>query len=464
MRPIFHNYSESINDSVFIGREQELNFIINHFANSNEPLVVTGHRGIGKTSLIHKYLQQERNHDTLCLYAYAERVESTDLILPILAKQIEDSLNINFKQRSFTISSVLSAIPSNLKTTIVIEDIEYIKGLDYLKQQNFLQEFFIHVKRHSNVRLILSSRQSGFENVRTLHIHDFNLEQILVFLHHRLSTNLKGNFPLAEVRDYLFDRLNGNPRDIQQIIYWLENGFSLEHVREKIETELESSFDTFAIVESDGRLVPFATRSDSINEVVTSSRHVINFEPYIYIPRVSSYWKKPLEHFEKLINSDDTTESQIQNFFESNPFFLKNGNYSKVYPHTVLMHNSGTLIPDFLLKPVDSTFCDILELKLPKHKFVSGSGERVRFSCTVYDAIAQIREYRTYFDDKNNRNAVLNKYGITAYKPSASILIGREPKGIDEEKLIDLRLGERRDNVDIISYDKFFAKMKKMIE
>lgn len=133
-----------------------------------------------------------------------------------------------------------------------------------------------------------------------------------------------------------------------------------------------------------------------------------------------------VEELEALLNNPQAKEKDFQNFFERNPQLILNDEYKKAHSQVVLTRDEGSLIPDFLLEPVDqSGLCDILDLKLPTANIYVLKKSRMRYASAVWEACAQLREYSRYFDDKMNRDLIFRKYGLTAYKPKNIVVIGR---------------------------------------
>lgn len=136
--------------------------------------------------------------------------------------------------------------------------------------------------------------------------------------------------------------------------------------------------------------------------------------------------KAAIEEFEYLLNDPKASEQTYQDFFERNPRLILNDDYKEAHPHVTLMREEGLLIPDFLLEPLDqSKLCDILDIKLPTAKLFVLKKNRLRYSSAVMEACAQLREYNSFFDDKNNRERVFQEYGLSAYKPKMIVIIGR---------------------------------------
>jgi hypothetical protein len=166
-----------------------------------------------------------------------------------------------------------------------------------------------------------------------------------------------------------------------------------------------------------------------------------------------------MKEFRGLISKRELKEPELQSFFEKNPVFLSFGTkYRKLFPRIHLEKPDGEdLIPDFLLERVTDAFCDILDIKLPAEKVLAGSEERKRFTSEVSKAIAQVHEYREYFDEANNRRDVKKKYGLSVYKPDISVLIGSS-QNVDVEDLITV--GDRYRYVKVVTYDEILKQIE----
>jgi hypothetical protein len=122
--------------------------------------------------------------------------------------------------------------------------------------------------------------------------------------------------------------------------------------------------------------------------------------------------------------------------------------------------DAGPLIPDFILQPFDNELCDLLELKLPGEPLVVGTENRRRFSGAVHTAAAQLRTYRDYFEDRSKRDGVFSRYGIKAYRPRLSVVIGRSPT-IDP---IEFRkIAEGQTDVKVMTYDDLLRRAKRFL-
>jgi hypothetical protein len=173
--------------------------------------------------------------------------------------------------------------------------------------------------------------------------------------------------------------------------------------------------------------------------------------------------ERKISDFEKLINEAELKEPDLQSYFEANPEFLFFGTkYKKIFPRPVLeREGTSNLVPDFLLERVTDGYCDILDIKLPDKGMLVGRDDRRRFSYAVEDAIAQVSEYREYFNDPRNIENIEKKYGIRIYKPNIVVLIG-DSKNIDVEELIKIR--DRRKDGEVVTYSELVGQMRALLD
>jgi len=169
-----------------------------------------------------------------------------------------------------------------------------------------------------------------------------------------------------------------------------------------------------------------------------------------------------VEEFEALLNSPRAKEVDLQRFFEGHPGFILTDDYRSARPHLLLesaTNDRGPLIPDFVLEPVErSGLADLLEIKLPSARVLVLKQSRLRFSASVVEACAQLREYSAFFDDQSNRFAVQEKYGLTAYRPRLFVIIGRRAKAdpLEVRRVYD----DLPRRIEIRTYDDLLEKMQ----
>ncbi|HEY5956593.1 MAG TPA: Shedu anti-phage system protein SduA domain-containing protein [Polyangiaceae bacterium] len=133
-----------------------------------------------------------------------------------------------------------------------------------------------------------------------------------------------------------------------------------------------------------------------------------------------------IAEFEQLLNRSDLREEEIQNFLDHQPLFLQSLGYKRAHSHVALVREeeASKLIPDFILEPLDTGWCDILDLKLPNKRVVVGNPDRRRLSAHVQELIAQLREYGAYFDSPAGRDFLQRERGLRCYRPRLIGIIG----------------------------------------
>jgi Domain of unknown function (DUF4263) len=207
----------------------------------------------------------------------------------------------------------------------------------------------------------------------------------------------------------------------------------------------------------DGRLRLIAIQPDGAVKFLDPHQ---GYHHLLYIASLEAHgWKSLIEELEELINSPKVKEGQIQSFFERNPEFLVGDTYETAMPHIVLQRSGeGPLIPDFALKPSNANaLCDLLELKLPTAKLLTGRNNRRKLSSALLEACAQLREYRDYFEYDRNRRDVEEAYGLRFFRPRMFVVIGKR----SEYLASDLRKAESDvPNLSITTYDDLVERAK----
>ena len=207
------------------------------------------------------------------------------------------------------------------------------------------------------------------------------------------------------------------------------------------------------------RVIP-STGLESAGLEITSG-HAIAATPRVVYRATRGFWLPEAAELEELINDPAVRERDLQEFFERHPHLLAGASYDNVVAHPVLARDQdGPLIPDFMLEPAGGGFADVMDLKLPRVRLVAGRSDRLRLTAHVAEAIAQVREYRAYFEDSARRRAVQDRYGLQVYRPTAAVLIGRDPgPGPDKFELKRL-LDELPGHVKLITYDDLLRQIR----
>jgi hypothetical protein len=122
---------------------------------------------------------------------------------------------------------------------------------------------------------------------------------------------------------------------------------------------LDRSYETapFSLTNIEGKLKVISLTEDGSYRFLDKQSHIHNVL-YTASSSLASLHDSLLE-LEDLINSSRVSEIDFQRFFERNPEFLLGDSYKNAHPHIVLSSEAGSLIPDFVLEPVDQNSCVI---------------------------------------------------------------------------------------------------------
>ena len=125
-----------------------------------------------------------------------------------------------------------------------------------------------------------------------------------------------------------------------------------------------------------------------------------------------------IDELELLINSPKATERDFQVFFENHPHFFRRWDHREVHPQVYLCREGDhDLIPDFILTDRELQRAAIVDLKLPSPTLIRRQRNRDRFGAAIMEAKAQLQSYRDYFDERDNREALREKVGMSIFRP-----------------------------------------------
>jgi len=438
-----------------VDRESELRFIEDNLISRNVPVLVTGAGGAGKTMLLrmcaHKLEHLYQQVCLLSLYSYGGNG-----LFPYLASQLgatstgqQDVVPLLSQRECLILADGLDAVP--------------IAG-----EQRLLADAKTLIKVRGASSLLLSSRNAnllqvvGSQELAHLRLSGLSLDDV------RKLAVFHGVAASEATLSAIHARTSGHPLALHLLFKLIQGG---TYTETEFLTQLEAAFQqqwgsrltNFLVVHTPDGFRAYPASSMESVRVITSTARILTSAPYVIVPNIRHFWREQLEEFEELLNAPNIRESQFQRFFESHPHFLMGLDYRSVMPHPVLQRGEeGPLIPDFFLQPLYSEFCDILDLKLPSKKLIVGSKDRKRFGHSVQDAIAQLREYHDYFENPAYRQRVGDRYGLTAYRPSVVVIIGRTPESVDEVKF--RQITTQHPGLQILTYDQLHQRMKRLVE
>jgi len=155
-------------------------------------------------------------------------------------------------------------------------------------------------------------------------------------------------------------------------------------------------------------------------------------------------------------------ETTIGEFINLHPEIIKESFKTDRFeyePYLEWIEHDGTckdkaINPDLMVKREDGYF-DIYDLKtalLNTNNITKDKRKRRRFIDYVEEGIAQLANYREYFEYKKNAQHAKKKYGICVSQPKLVLIVGSfENSNLDEIK----QACRRYQGIDLIDYDTF---------
>lgn len=181
------------------------------------------------------------------------------------------------------------------------------------------------------------------------------------------------------------------------------------------------------------------------------------------------YEKVSLQKYYELLESSSDSEEAFQLFFEENPAYVpgalelfgQSGHYP--YMHTLISQpqigGPFRRSPDFLWLANDSlTFTPVfIEIEKPSKVMYTKGGN---MSATFSQAIGQIYEWQTILNKPTNQLLFFDFFNIPQslrekdFEPQFLLVYGRRAEYETNELLRGKRAAVRKDNIDIISFDR----------
>jgi len=443
----------------FVGRQRELQLLDQMLAHSGgSPAFLVGPAGIGKTALCRAYLQLHSAAYSGSLFCSAAQFSSPDA----LVNYIDYEGGQMSRQRALSAHDKYDSRP-----LLVVDDVDR-----FTEQEASYLLTLLHSRAANFVSLCTSRDRFRFLEIAEipsleLRVGPLPKADLVALLSSRFSPGsdrhkvveqfLSSFQQRAPLLEYL------TPRVVLHLFQsYMIRGDLSQSIAELSAREVSAS--NIVIFEHEGRLRAFPVLQGTLAGIIAPSKPPIWAAPYIVVPHLGAIWRTQLEEFEELIANAASSEKAFQSFFEKNPHFLKGIAYNRVLAHpSLIREGDGDLIPDFMLQPIGSNFADILDLKRPDASLVTGRKNRRRFAQGVHEAIAQVCEYREYFERPEHRRAVEQRYGLTAYRPSGLIVIGRQPESMTEEQMKRIA-GDVPSFIQVQTYDDILRKMRRMVE
>ena len=229
-----------------------------------------------------------------------------------------------------------------------------------------------------------------------------SIDFLRVAVHHALAHTSSGDASrgwLSWLLSSLYTGQEGNPLDqVPQARALLE----------RLNATLQGPSDYQFFLTFSGNRIVFRVASvlgDHVHEndsgIWTPNRALIS-----HLGEIGLFTSDQVLELEELINSQATSEGDLQAFFERNPHFLRRWDFREVHPHVYLTRSEdGPLVPDFILTNRDAHDAAVIELKRAKvsRQLIRRQHNRDRFSDAIMEARAQLLTYRDWFESQENR-------------------------------------------------------------
>ncbi len=158
-------------------------------------------------------------------------------------------------------------------------------------------------------------------------------------------------------------------------------------------------------------------------------------DPQYIFPKVHDYRFSKLQklnRFIELISREGILETDITHYLSlpENSFILTMSFFAVSISGQVSCEwqsdLNNAIRPDFFITQPNG-YSNILEFKLPslKNKTVVGTSNRESFSAELNSYISQVRVYKKYFDDPNNRRWLFDNHQLRVEAPKKILVIGR---------------------------------------
>ncbi len=447
---------------------------------SGPPVVLLGEPGVGKSSLIRLYLSKHFN-DFQGVTQISALELSTDIALHpetfsiLMRRRFALAFGTDPREERNPIEYLNRVLPPR-RHLLVLDD------LDRLPHEAAARMLKVVPYQHPRMALLLAARSAYMTSseafiefpqryanafsrpwmlisVPTLSLQE--LHELVVrrfkYLHQDLRV-VENFFTALATKNTAVELLS--PRFVLQLLKRYLISTDLDQALIDTVQDYFPKMSALAVAESDAGILAFPTSEAEPMRLLGRNGATFTGTPLIIVHNARNLWLHQIEEFQELIGHQEIRENTLQDFFERHRHFLKGIDYAEVFPQVVLERDDeGALIPDFLLRPLDSRYADVLDLKLPTERLVVGPKDRKHLGAAVQSAIAQVREYRDYFERHDYRKRLREIYGITAYRPKCIVVIGRRPHDVQEEEVRRI-LDDVPSYLKIMTYEDLLSRMK----
>jgi len=165
-----------------------------------------------------------------------------------------------------------------------------------------------------------------------------------------------------------------------------------------------------------------------------------------------AYYLEKIEELKKIVTSESTKESILQNFLEHN-FWIWGFEYNQAIPKQQLGEKYEI---DFLLKKLDGK-SEIVEIERANLRLFTKNLDPTK---ELTHAIRQVRDYQSFCI--RNYNYLSVESGVNVFAPKGHVILGRECTSTEQEKLDELN--NSHPNIEVYTYNYLIAKATSFVE
>ena len=185
-------------------------------------------------------------------------------------------------------------------------------------------------------------------------------------------------------------------------------------------------------------------------------RQISEFERFHFLAgnrflRGDSYFEEKISELKDIVNSDNTNESTLQTFLESN-FWIWGFEYSQAIPKQQLGEKYQI---DFLLMRIDGV-SEIVELERSNLKLFT---KKMDLTKELTLALRQVRDYQSYC--LRNYNYLSSESKVDIFAPKGHVIIGNNISMTEIEKLRELN--NSLSNIEVYTYDFLITKAESFV-
>ena len=164
-------------------------------------------------------------------------------------------------------------------------------------------------------------------------------------------------------------------------------------------------------------------------------------------------------------------EGQLQDFFNRNPKFIFQNNFSAYWSNPKINYNGSkrNIKPDLVAKPLISPELSknwqVVDLKLPTQEFLQNTDFHKTFTAKFFKCLKQIKDYKRFFMDEKNKRNLLEVFNFQPKNPKLTLVLGRRNQLFEKQDILYENLNDFNvSDVYLLTYDEIVETQKRELE